>query len=284
MLSHDPKYRSLLLLVEHLVIQPARHHHIRTNPPIRPLRTYEIGQIPVVAVPEHLPESVPNPLGPRFPLADEFFLAETGSQLQGITHGIVPKCVDFDRIPVTRYDGDAVCHGIHPGEGFVGRRGPHQTVIVHGHAADTPTISRQQLFHHSAVTLPYLLLAQCPLQSLKHPEEPKRGVGGLGSRKRACKHTVPAFAHDRIEHIQTILRTSLLQRDAGQRHECLPPDLSVPGIPRQHFGPTVPAANDELPRRMSQTAQEIDLEAAGCQSLGEHHAEGGRIGNLLDRD
>ena len=153
---------------------------------------------------------------------------------------------------------------------------------MHGHAADAPAISRQQLFHHDTVALPYLLLTQRPLQLLKHPEKPKRSIRSLGSRERTRKHTVPASAHDRIEHIQAILRASLLQRDAGQRYERLTSDLPIPGIPGQHLGPPVPAADDELPGRVAQAAQKIDLAAAGAQSLRKHSADGRRIGNGFD--
>ena len=273
-LAHGADHLQLQLLVEHLVIQPAGDDHVGARRFVGPVRPYEIGQITFRQA-EQFDERRLRACRERLPGLDEGFVCVFAGQFERITYGVVPQGVHLYLVTVARSDGAAVDHGIHPRHRDVVRSGPHQSVVMQRDAAaDSPAVALQNIFHGRAVGFPYLLAAHFPFELLERPEEPQRGICRDGRRGVAREHAVAHFAHQRVEGVDTVLLMPLFERDARERYEGLAPRNPVPRVARHHFGAVAGTPDDELPRRMLQAADEVDLVRAPGDGCGEYLFDG----------
>ena len=164
------------------------------------------------------------------------------------------------------------------------RRGPHEAVLVEQDSPrDALLVGFQYLFHRLAVAFPDSLGADLRLEPLQRPEEPQRSVRGHGRRSVPGEHAVLHGAHLVVEGVDAVLLVVLLQSDARQRNEGLAARNPVPRVARDHLRAVTRTADQELPRRVLQTTDEVDLVRAACNGAVEELFDGLRRAHLVER-
>ena len=283
MLPHRADHLQLGLLVEHLVGQPAGDDHVRADVRVGAVAAHAVGQV-AFGQAEEFVERRRGAFGQFLPRLHELRVARLAGQPESVADGVVPQGVDLHLIAVARGDGTAVDHGVHPREGNLVGRGPHQPVVVERDTArDAPFVRLEHLFHGLAVVFPDLLRADLRFEPLKGPEEPQRGVRGVRRRSVPGEHAVLHAAHLRVEGVDAVLLVVLPQGDARQRDEGLAARNPVPRIARDHLRPVARAADHELPRRVFEAADEVDLVRAARNGAAEDLLDGFRRAHFVER-
>ena len=150
-------------------------------------------------------------------------------------------------------------------------------------AADSLPVALQYVFHGRAVARPYLLGPHLAFELLEGPEKPEGGVRRDFGRGAAGEHAVAHLPHQRIQCVDAVLLVSLFERDARQRDEGLAARNPVPRISRHHFGPVTRTTDQELPRRVFETADEVDLMRTPRDGCGENLFDGLGRAHFVER-
>ena len=150
-------------------------------------------------------------------------------------------------------------------------------------AAYSLPVALQYVFHGRAVARPYLLGPHLAFELLEGPEKPEGSVRRDFGRGAAGEHAVAHLPHQRIQRVDAVLLVSLFERDARQRDEGLAARNPVPRISRHHFGPVARTADQELPRRVFEAADEVDLMRTPRDGCGENLFDGLGRAHFVER-